>query len=100
MSPFVRARDLALRGLLALALVLALAQASQPLHLHKSDTSGLYNEEHVWASLESVSGDAPLPAGPDALPFALAAAAPLLAAAGPTPAAPLRHSDPRAPPRA
>lgn len=40
-------------------------EASQPLHVHEAGTAGLYNEEHVLASLDSLSGDLPLPdAGP------------------------------------
>lgn len=53
----------AVMGTLLLLLV-ALAvplEASQPLHLHESGTVGLYNEEHVLASLDSVSGDLLLP---------------------------------------
>jgi hypothetical protein len=36
-------------------------EATQPIHLHDAGTVGLYNEEHVLASLDSVSGDLPLP---------------------------------------
>jgi hypothetical protein len=36
-------------------------EASEPLHLHESGTAGLYNEEHVLGSLDSVVGDLPLP---------------------------------------
>jgi hypothetical protein len=36
-------------------------EASQPIHLHDAGSAGLYNEEHVLASLDSVSGDLPLP---------------------------------------
>lgn len=50
-------------GLVALLLVLvSLAvplKASRPLHVHEADTAGLYNEEHVLASLDSVLGDLP-----------------------------------------
>jgi len=50
-------------GLLTLLLVLvSLAvplKASRPLHMHDADTAGLYNEEHVLASLDSVLGDLP-----------------------------------------
>ena len=47
-----------------LFLLIALAvplEATQPIHLHDAGTVGLYNEEHVLASLDSVSGDLPLP---------------------------------------
>lgn len=56
----------AVMGTLLLLLV-ALAvplEASQPLHLHEGGTVGLYNEEHVLASLDSVSGDLLLPDAP------------------------------------
>ena len=50
-------------GLLTLLLVLvSLAvplKASRPLHVHDADTAGVYNEEHVLASLDSVLGDLP-----------------------------------------
>ena len=55
-------------GLVALLLLLiALTvplEASQPLHMHEGGTAGLYNEDHVLASLESVSGDLLLPDAP------------------------------------
>jgi hypothetical protein len=47
-----------------LLLLISLAvrfEATQPLHRHDAGTVGLYNEEHVLASLDSVSGDLPLP---------------------------------------
>ena len=53
---------LAIAGLLVLLVALAVLHASQPLHLHRGTTAGAYNEEHVLASLDSVTGDAPLPA--------------------------------------
>jgi hypothetical protein len=37
-------------------------EATQPTHLHDGGTVGLYNEEHVLASLDSVCGDLPLAA--------------------------------------
>lgn len=36
-------------------------ETSQPVHLHEAGTAGLYNEEHVLGSLDSVVGDVPLP---------------------------------------
>lgn len=36
-------------------------EASQPIHLHEAGTAGVFNEEHVLASLDSVVGDVPLP---------------------------------------
>lgn len=55
---------------LLLLVVVALAipfHLSQLRHLHQSATGGLYNEDHVLASLDSVSGDVPLPEGPPSL---------------------------------
>jgi hypothetical protein len=56
-------------GLVALLLALiALAvplEASQPVHVHDAGTAGLYNEDHVLASLDSLTGDLLLP---DAVP--------------------------------
>jgi len=51
--------------LLALVLALGAVHAALPLHLHHGASAGLYNEEHVLAALDSVSGDIPLP---DAIP--------------------------------
>ncbi|HEY7040847.1 MAG TPA: hypothetical protein VID28_18420 [Methylomirabilota bacterium] len=49
-------------ALLLLLITLAVPlEATQPIHLHDAGTVGLYNEEHVLASLDSVSGDLPLP---------------------------------------
>jgi hypothetical protein len=47
--------------LLALVSLAVPLEASPPLHLHDADTVGLYNEEHVLASLDSALGDLPLP---------------------------------------
>ncbi|HKA62770.1 MAG TPA: hypothetical protein VKH83_10115 [Methylomirabilota bacterium] len=52
-------------ALLLLLITLAVPlEVSQPIHLHDAGTVGLYNEEHVLASLDSVSGDLPLPDAP------------------------------------
>ena len=56
-----RSGQLTARILLALVLALLTLHAGQPPHVHKGTTPGAYNEEHVLASLESVTGDAPLP---------------------------------------
>ncbi len=88
------------RALLVLVLALLTLHASQPLHLHKGTTPGAYNEEHVLASLESATGDVPLP---DQVP---AVSIPLAARPNePTPDIEVssefaRHADPRAPPLA
>lgn len=49
------------RVVLVLGLALLTLHAGQPPHLHKGVTPGAYNEEHVLASLESATGDVPLP---------------------------------------
>ena len=73
-------------------------EASQPLHVHEAGTAGLYNEEHVLASLDQVSGDLPMPdAGPAVFVALVASPCPL--ARGARLAAPsLSLSDSRAPP--
>lgn len=89
----------------AAALLLALVAIALPLkagqlrHLHQAASAGLYNEEHVLASLEFLGGDVPLPDGP---PTDLVALIVVPCPAGPT----ARHADPvasladsRAPPR-
>jgi hypothetical protein len=86
--------------LLVLVVGLSAVQVSQPLDLHQASSAGLYNEEHVLAVLDSVSGDAPLPHVPGAIWLPLAAGAALLAAELTFAATPLRHTDPRAPPLA
>ncbi|HET7874614.1 MAG TPA: hypothetical protein VFN71_03740 [Methylomirabilota bacterium] len=102
MRPSARpwSRSAVLPCLLGVVLALGAFQASQLLHLHEAASPGLYNESHVLASLESVSGDAPLPQaaaapGPELLPGAQGTApGPQLSND------PLRTSDPRAPPLA
>lgn len=75
-------------------------EASQPLHLHEAGTAGLYNEEHVLGSLDSVVGDAPLPDAHCAVFIALATDA-RLSAGGARLSAPLLDLAPsRAPPLA
>jgi len=94
--PFRIAAAALLLALVAVALPL---KAGQPRHLHQAPSAGLYNEEHVLASLEFVGGDVPLPDGPPTDFIALVAAP---CASAPTE----RHADPvasltdsRAPPR-
>ncbi|HET9926789.1 MAG TPA: hypothetical protein VFS98_21925 [Methylomirabilota bacterium] len=73
-------------------------EASPPLHVHEAGTAGLYNEEHVLASLDSLSGDLPLPDAGPAVFVALVVSACLLAR-GARLAAPVPSlSDSRAPP--
>jgi hypothetical protein len=61
MAPADRARHSSHRRDIALLLVglvvLAVVAAGQPLHVHDSDEPGLFNEEHVFAALDSVTGE-------------------------------------------
>lgn len=73
-------------------------EASQPLHVHEAGTAGLYNEEHVLASLDSLSGDLPLPDAGSAVFVALVDSACLLTG-GVRLSAPVPNlADSRAPP--
>jgi len=99
-APGLHPRASALVATLLLVLV-ALAvplEASQPLHVHEAGTAGLYNEEHVLASLDSLSGDLPLPDAGPAVFVALVASACLLAGGARLCAPALSLSDSRAPP--
>jgi len=85
-------------GFLLLVMVLALLHTSQILHTHRGATAGVYNEEHVLASLESVSGDAPLP-DPLSSASALPRSEPRLISSDTSRAtSPLRLTHSRAPP--
>ena len=93
----------AVRPLIAVLLLLLVSlavpfEASQPLHLHEAGTPGLYNEWHVLATLDSLSGGGPMPEGPSAVLITVIAAACALGQ-GVRPSAPLVSlSDSRAPP--
>src|SRR5512136_3089247 len=86
----------------AAALLLALVAVALPLkagqlrHLHQAPSVGLYNEEHVLASLEFLGGDVPLPDPPPGVFVALVLTACVLAAGPHLAAPPRRLSDPRA----
>jgi hypothetical protein len=85
--------------LVLVSLVLPL-ETSQLIHLHDADTGGLYNEEHVFTSLDSLLGDLPLPGAGSAtfVPF-VSRAYPLTGRARPS--APAQNlADSRAPPLA
>jgi len=84
--------------LLVLVAVAVPLEASLPLHVHEADSAGIYNEEHVLASLDSRSADVPLSdAGPAVFVALVASACPL--ALGAQPGAPVPGlSDSRAPP--
>jgi hypothetical protein len=94
-----RARAVMATLLLVLVTLAVPLEASQPLHVHEAGgTAGLYNEEHVLASLDSLSGDLPLPDAGPAVFVALVAGARLLAR-GVRLSSPLPSlSDSRAPP--
>ena len=84
--------------LLALVTVTLPLKATHPRHLHEASTVGLYNEDHVLASLEFLGGDGPLPDLPAAVSLALITAAGALPRR-PRPVAPaLRLAGSRAPP--
>jgi predicted acyltransferase len=86
-------RPLGTLRLAAAALLLALVaitlplKASQPRHVHEASTAGVYNEDHVLASLEFLGGEGPLPVLPTAVSLLLVTAA----------GARLRRSRPAAP---
>ena len=86
--------------LLALVSLAVPLEASQPIHLHEADTAGLYNEEHVLASLDSLSGDLPLPDARPTVFVTLVASACLTAGDARLGAPALNLADSRAPPLA
>ena len=86
--------------LLLLASLAVPLEETQPLHLHDGDATGLYNEEHVLASLDSLSGDVPLPAAPAAVFVILVVPAGPLAGGARLSAPALGPAEPRAPPLA
>jgi hypothetical protein len=86
--------------LLTVVLALAVIGAWQPLHLHHSDTAGLFNEEHVLAALDSVTGEIPLSGHVPAVWLDLARTKARLPNGAWPDAAVTRHADSRAPPRA
>jgi hypothetical protein len=75
-------------------------ETSQPIHLHEAGTAGLYNEEHVLGSLDSVVGDVPLPDCRLAVFIALVADARVSADGARLDAPVLDLADSRAPPLA
>ena len=96
-APYRKATPLVL---LAALLGLLVVQEAQVPHVHEAATLGFYNEAHVLDTLAGVSGDAPLPAPPQA------GRVMVVAVVGPPspavrPAADLaRHAEARAPPAA
>ena len=92
----VRAAMIAL-PILLLALAIPL-ETSPPVHLHKAGSAGLYNEDHVLRSLDSVLGDLPLPDARWAAFIALLTGATLATGGGRLSAAAFALADSRAPP--
>jgi hypothetical protein len=86
--------------LLMLVSLAAPLEASPPLHLHEAGTAGLYNEEHVLGSLDSLVGDLPLPDARFAVFVALVAEACLTAGGARLSAPVLDRAASRAPPLA
>jgi uncharacterized membrane protein len=93
-----RARAIMATLLLVLVSLAVPLEASQPIHVHEAGTAGLYNEEHVLASLDSLSGDLPLPGVGTSVFVALVATACLLVGGARLSAPALSLSDSRAPP--
>lgn len=86
--------------LVLFVVALGMVHAALPLHLHHGAAPGLYNEEHVLAAIDSVPGDAPLPAGAPQVGIAPAPRATPIPPDAP-PASPLlRSTQSRAPPLA
>ena len=86
--------------LLAVALALAFISAGQPVHLHHGTTAGVYNEAHVLAALDSVTGDVPLPADSGGVRLDVAVATAQLPPDERSTSSAVRLSDSRAPPLA
>jgi hypothetical protein len=85
--------------LIAFALGGLIVENSQLLHLHKGESAGLYNEQHVLAALLATpSSGVPLPDAP-AVAFLAALVGLVALFAGTRPAVSVaRHAAPRAPP--
>jgi hypothetical protein len=84
--------------LLAWVAVTLPLKAGQPHHVHEAPTAGLYNAEHILATLEFVGGDGPLPDAPAAV-FAARLVTPCAAGLDCVPdTAPGGLADSRAPP--
>jgi hypothetical protein len=94
-----RARVMMASLLLALVSLVVPLETSQVPHVHEAGTTGIYNEEHVLASLDSLLGDLPLP-GAGSAAFVPLASACLLAGGARLSAPALSLSDSRAPPSA
>ena len=105
MSPSGRPRRFPMLQRVAVLVFIALTlgglvvEQSRLLHVHKAESAGLYNEQHVLAALLAApSGGAPVP-GATALAFLVALVGVVALLRGPHLGAPVRrHAAPRAPP--
>jgi hypothetical protein len=84
--------------LLLVVLALLTLHATQPVHVHKGITPGAYNEEHVLSSLESTTGDVPLPDQAPTVAIALIVPSSVVVPPSPVSSAVARDADSRAPP--
>ena len=84
--------------LLVVVLALLTLHAGTAPHVHKGTTPGAYNEEHVLSSLESTTGDVPLPDQAPSVSIALVAPSSVAAPERHVASAVARHADSRAPP--
>jgi hypothetical protein len=92
-------RALVILLLLLVSLAIPL-EASPPLHLHEAGSAGLYNQEHILWSLDSVTGDLPLPNVDSSVCIALVTDACLTPGGGRLFTTVLDLTESRAPPRA
>jgi hypothetical protein len=89
----------ALLALAAVALGAIVVESGQLPHLHGDGTLGLYNEQHVFATLLGTrSGVATLPTVPAAVPLAVLVGLVALFEGPLRAVAAARHAGPRAPP--
>lgn len=95
-----RRGQLTIHLLLVVVMALLALHAGQPPHVHKGTTPGAYNEDHVLWSLESTTGDVPLPDPPPSISIALVAPSSVPTTDGHASSAVVRHADSRAPPLA
>ena len=93
-----RRGQLTVNLLLVVVMALLALHAGQPPHVHKGITPGAYNEEHVLSSLESTTGDVPLPDQAPSISIALVAPSSIRSPERPVASAVARPADSRAPP--
>ncbi len=95
-----RSGQLTMHLLLVVVMALLALHAGQPPHVHKGTTPGAYNEDHVLWSLESTTGDVPLPDPPPSISICLVTPSYVPTSDGRASSAVARHADSRAPPLA